>query len=198
MSEKFINSIYFHGSNTSSNLYDEVIARFRLDINIGNENPTSVSRILFGDDGKSNFDYLESTGSNWVVFVEDSEALKFESRNCPPKTLQDYLTRCISKIDPNVVIQMNYCDSTPFLIGTRFTKMSAYKNLWSCESELEFSGCIFCDDDDVSQEINELEDRGDFDTKVVSFQDLDLFIAEKKLEAYQKLRTNFDVDFIPR
>jgi len=171
MSEKITNTFTFYGNNEIYELEREIIKRFKQDREQGTDELTSVKRIFFGLEQKDDFNSLHKTGSHWTRYFGSTKKFELESNEYSLKQLQDHITRHATKIDPDVVIQMEYSDETFTLIGSRFTGISKNGDLLSSVFEQELN-YFFCDENDIEITKEELEENGDHDTEVMSHQSL--------------------------
>ena len=177
MSEKITNTYTFYGNENIKALELEMIKRFQHDRVQGNDEMTSVKRILFGLSQDDGFNDYEKTGSDLAYYFESADGFELESRQSALKALQDHITLCASTVDPDVIVKMNYVGNTPTVIGTRITCIDHSGKVLSitCDQELD---CIFCDEDDVIELTNQLESDGYKNPNVMSYQDLKQFIED--------------------
>jgi hypothetical protein len=130
------NRINLHGNHQILDLQKQILNRFLKDIDQKNNSDTAVKRIFFGLNEDSEFDWTEKTGADWTYFqLRYENPLIFISGFPTIKKLQDYITICASKIDPNVVVQLDYEDSGGVLIGTRLTTYLDDSEVESFEEE---------------------------------------------------------------
>ena len=132
MSEKYTSQIKFIGNKAVKVLYNEIVKRFQDDRIQGNPELTSIKRILFGLDGDAEFNSFEETGANWAYALDRKSELDFFSPNVPVHKLQDYITKYAAKVDPNVIVEMNYIGNTPELVGSRFTRIDEDGDFFAC------------------------------------------------------------------
>jgi len=130
------NWINLHGNHQILDLQKQILNRFLKDIDQKNNSETAVKRIFFGLNEDSEFNWTERTGTPWTYFqLRYERPLIFISSHPPIKKLQDYITICASKIDPNVVIQLDYEDLSGVVIGTRLTTCLDDSEVQSFEEE---------------------------------------------------------------
>ena len=130
------NRINLHGNPQIKDLEQQILNRFLKDIKQNKNSDTAVKRIFFGVDEDSHFDWTEKTGTPWTHFqLRDRRPLLFISRFPPVKKLQDHITICASKIDPNVLVQLDYEDISGVVIGTRLTTYLDKYEVLSFEEE---------------------------------------------------------------
>jgi hypothetical protein len=182
MSEKITNTFIFYGNEKIDDLEQEMIKRFQHDQAQGNDEMTAVKRILFGLQQDADFNNFAQLGADWACYFGSTKRFELESKQCGVVKLQDHITRCAAKIDPDVVVQMDYVGNTPTLIGTRFSCLSTTGEIIATTSE-EYLNCSFCDEVDVDDLIAELEENGEDDIEVMSYQSLKNLIATQKESA---------------
>ncbi len=172
MSEKIANTFTFHGNAEVKALEDEIVRRQTEDKNEGNNEIAAIKRILFGLQDSDSFDADQRMGAHWVHLLPSDGKLVFLSKQCAVAPLQDFITVHAAKIDPKVVVQMDYEGNTPTLIGSRFTAIDDDGDIVYGKAEEELD-CWFCDEDDVDALMADLESDGIANPSVMSFQQLD-------------------------
>jgi hypothetical protein len=122
MSKVIANIVVLHGSNAIKTLEQEIRKRFSNDLKRGNNKDSAIPRLLFGLSEEADFAWLERTGAHWAYFqARDGGHLIFISPRSSIPALQDHITTCAAKIDPNVIVQVDYEDIVGSIIGTRIT-----------------------------------------------------------------------------
>ena len=131
------NIVSLHGSTAIKKLESEIIKRFYTDGNKSNSNrDTAIKRILFGIDEASEFDWVGLVGAQWIYAYPRRDKLEFISRNSSAKKLADHIAFHASKVDPNVVVQLDYFDSEGDLIGTKFSTCNSDGQIVAAEAEV--------------------------------------------------------------
>ena len=115
------NKVTFHGNQLVKNLEKQILDRFYKDIAQKNNSETAIKRIFFGLDEESEFDWNEKTGAYWAYFQKRHDEIIFISGYPSIDELQKHLALHAAKIDPKVVVQLDYQDSEGVLIGTSLT-----------------------------------------------------------------------------
>ena len=130
------NIVSLHGSKAIKRLESEIIKRFYTDGKKSNSNrDTAIKRILFGVDEASEFDWVGLVGALWIYAYPRRDKLEFISRNSSAKKLADHIALYASKVDPNVVVQLDYFDSEGDLIGTKFSTCNSDGQIVAAEAE---------------------------------------------------------------
>ena len=119
------NKITLHGNAQIKDLERQILERLYKDAK-KNKASTSVKRVFFGLDEDAEFNWTEQIGTPWADFQKQDgkDEIVFISAHPPIKKLQEHITFYAAKIDPNVVVQLDYEDVDGVVIGTRLT---AYK-----------------------------------------------------------------------
>ena len=130
------NIFTFHGSKAVKKLESEIIKRFYADGNKSNSNrDTAIKRILFGVEESGDFDWVGRVGAQWIYAYPRRDKLEFISRNSAAKKLADHIAIYASKVDPNVIVQLEYFDSEGDLIGTKFSTCNSDGQIVAAEAE---------------------------------------------------------------
>lgn len=127
MARIIANHIVLHGNKNIKWLEKEIFIRIYKDSKKFGESRKSlgVKRIFFGLNDDQDFDWEKEIGSPWAYFQKQDgkDAIIFISPYPPIFALQDYITLHAAKLDPNVVIQLEYEDISGAVIGTRLTTL---------------------------------------------------------------------------
>ena len=112
MSEKIVNTFTFYGNEQVKDFEQALIQRFQQDRTQGNDEMTAVKRIIFGLSQDEDFNSYEMMGADWAWYFGSTINFQLESKQCSVTELQDYITLNAAKIDPNVVVQMDFAGNT--------------------------------------------------------------------------------------
>jgi len=190
MSEKITSTFTFHGNQAILDLEKEIIRRFKDDFDKGNNRYTSVTRLLYGMSESAEFDGYQLLGAYQCWYFGSTDKFEVETATCPPTKMHDYITAHAAKIDPEVVVQMDYIGFTPQLVGTRFACIGDDAELITGGSERELD-YHWCDEVDVDDLIEEGEDPDN----IMSFQELDELIDRVEYEAQDEFSSAGGRDF---
>ena len=193
MSEKITSTFTLYGNKAALELEQEIIRRFKADYDKGNDKYTSVTRILYGLDQDAKFDGYELLGAYQCMYFGSTHQLQIQSAVCPPFKLHDHIVNHMAKIDPKIVVQMDYIGNTPSIVGTRFLGISDDMELLSAESEEELN-YWFCDEDEMEEMLEDLREQGQDDQNVMSHQRLDEITEEMKQYAYDSFISSYGYD----
>ena len=120
------NKITLHGNQAVQDLEAQIRARFLFDSKKKRNGDTAIKRIFFGLDDDSDFDWLASTGAYWAYFDnrESIPQLFFISGYPALTKLADHIAIHAAKLDPKVVVQLDYDDIDGVVIGTSLSAVS--------------------------------------------------------------------------
>ncbi len=193
MSEKITSTFYFYGNQAIVDLEKEIIRRFKEDYDQGNDKYTSVSRILYGLDQETQYNGYELLGAYQCQYFGSTHKFEVMTATCPPLKLHDYIVENLAKIDPKVVVQMDYIGNTPNLVGTRFAGIDEYGDLISTESKEELD-YWFCDESDIEDLLEDIKERGQDERNVMSYQRLDEITEEMRQYAFDDFTSSAECD----
>lgn len=133
MARILANRIVLHGNKRIKRLEKEIFSRFYKDSKkFGqNRNSQGIKRILFGLNDGDEFDWEKEVGAPWGYFQlrDGKDPIVFISPYSAVAPLQDYITLHAAKIDPKVVVQLEYEDISGSIIGTRLTTYSSENSI---------------------------------------------------------------------
>lgn len=120
------NKITLHGNTAVQDLEAQIRARFLYDSKKKRNSDTAIKRIFFGLDDESDFDWLDKTGSRWGYFAESENVpqLRFLSGYPALTKLAEHIAIHAAKLDPKVVVQLDYDDVDGVAIGTSLHAVS--------------------------------------------------------------------------
>jgi hypothetical protein len=120
------NKFTLHGNQAVQDLEAQIRERFVSEAKKKNNRDTAIKRILFGLHDDSDFDWLASTGAYWAYFDnrESIPQLFFISGYPALTKLADHIAIHAAKLDPKVVVQLDYDDSDGVVIGTSLSTIS--------------------------------------------------------------------------
>ncbi len=154
---------------------------------------TAVGVILFGNSETSDENSYDQIGVKWVYAndLESDGELGFVSAWSPVIGLQDHIQSHLAKIDPQVVMVMNYDDEGPEFFGARLTLMNNGE-LVAFEDEIDTSGYAFASEDEVEEEQHRLdEENSDNSIEVVSWSELADYKTQCENRVIENAREKF-------
>ena len=135
MARILANHIVLHGNKDIKNLEQQIYDRLYSDSKKKYGSRTAVQRILFGLDENSEFDCEEKIGTFWTYFqARAKNQIIFISPFPSVSKLQEHITFYAAKIDPKVVVQLEYDDDPGAVIGTRLTTYTEAKGILTFKS----------------------------------------------------------------
>lgn len=133
MARILANRIVLHGNKSIKKLEKEIFTRFDKDSKKFGQNRDSqgIKRIFFGLGDGDEFDWEKEVGAPWCYFQlrDGKDPIVFISPYSAVVPLQDYITLHAAKIDPKVVVQLDYEDISGAVIGTRLTTYSSENSI---------------------------------------------------------------------
>ena len=118
------NRIKLFGNKHIDDLVAEIQKRIRADINKTNEREdlSLVERIFYGRDHSDIKWSYENIGSKWIYPSMDGvdDELVFITGGEPALGFQDHILKCASKVDPKVIVRLQYDDEMPNFVGARY------------------------------------------------------------------------------
>jgi hypothetical protein len=129
MARILANRLVLHGNKSIKKLEKEIFVRFNKDSKkFGqNRNSQGIKKILFGLNDGDEFDWEKEVGAPWGYFQlrDGKDPIVFISPYSAVAPLQDYITLHAAKLDPKVIVQLEYEDISGAVIGTRLTTFSS-------------------------------------------------------------------------
>ena len=193
MANLVTNRIRLIGNKSIINLAKEINRRFAVDFE-GNDSEvdtTIVGRILYGfDDERAHLSSL--IAAKWVyvnALLEEWEDLRLVSGNWAVKEIQDHILLHASKIDPKVIVYMEYSDEMPNFIGARYVLLDNNK-IQAFEAEFDFASSNVVDDDELDDAIEENSISLEFE-KVLNWDGVWELLGEQQLIAYKKMAARY-------
>ncbi len=120
------NKIKLHGNEEIQNLETQIRARFLSNSKKKKDTNSTIKGIFFGLNEDSEFDWVGNTGAHWAYFDnrESISQLFFISGYPALTKLAQHIAIHAAKLDPNVVVQLDYDDSDGVVIGTSLSAVS--------------------------------------------------------------------------
>jgi len=136
MARIIANHIVLHGNQEIKNLEQKIYDRFYADYKKKPKSKNAVQRILFGLDENAEFNFEEKIGTFWTYFEPRAKnQIIFISPYPSISKLQEHITFYAAKIDPKVVVQLEYDDAPGAIIGTRLTTYTESKGILTFKSQ---------------------------------------------------------------
>jgi hypothetical protein len=180
MSEKITSTFTFYGNQAALDLEKEIIRRFKEDFDNGGDKYTSVQRLLYGMNQEDQFDGYELLGAYQCWYIGSTEKFKVSTATCAPIKLQNHIAEYAAKIDPNVVVQMDYMGNTPQLFGTRVACFDKRRGILSGQDEVDLFNIALCYEDDLEEF---MEESGLDLNQTLTYERLDDLVEETKIFA---------------
>jgi hypothetical protein len=193
MANLVTNRIRLIGNRAIADLAKEINRRFAIDYERNNSeiDSTIVGRVLYGyEDDRALL--TNQIAAKWVyvnALLEDWEPLRLVSGNWPVKEIQNHILLHASKIDPKVIVYMEYDDEMPNFVGARYVLFDN-KKIQSFEAEFDFSHCNVVDDDELEGAIEENSEMKEFE-KVINWDGVWELLGEQQLISFKAMTSKY-------
>lgn len=193
MANLVTNRIRLIGNRSITDLAKEINRRFSIDFekNDSEIDSTIVGRILYGfEDDRAHLS--NQIAAKWVyvnALLEEWEDLRLVSGNWSVKEIQDHILVHAAKIDPKVVVFMEYSDEMPNFVGARYVLLDN-DEIQSFEAEFDFTHCNVVDDDELEDALEENLSSKHFE-KVLNWDGVWELLGEQQLIAYKEMTAKY-------
>lgn len=180
------NRIKLFGNSDIENLTTEITRRIEEDMEkTGKMQDLSlVERVFFGKEHSDSEWTYKNIGGKWIYVTfdsGDSDEFAFVTGWDPAFAFQDHILKCAAKIDPKVVVRLDYDDEAPNFVGARYVLLDK-GNIVSFQHELDTSEYTVVMEDEVESTKEELRSQDEDDSKVIWWDDIwSLLYDQKKL-----------------
>lgn len=187
------NRIRLIGNGAIKQLTQEINRRFTEDIKNNNyeTDTASVGRILFGYEGDKAY-LSDEMSAKWVHPdgpFDDWEPLRLISGWRPVTEIQDHILWYASKLDPKVIVYMEYEDEMPNFVGARYVLLDD-SEIQSFESELDTSNIGVVSEDEVDDYIEKNKDTKKFE-KIISWEELWDLLYQQQINAFKEMKSEY-------
>jgi hypothetical protein len=152
---------------------------------------TVVGKILYGyDDDKA--DLSKEMRAKWVHpdgQIEEWYPLNLVSGWWPVKEIQDHILRCAAKVDPKVIVYMEYDDEMPNFVGARYILLDNGK-IKSFESEIDTSNFNVVTEDELEELIENEEDDED-NQNTITWDDIWGLLHQQQSKALEAMQSQY-------
>ena len=173
MSNFVTNQIVLIGNEAIKNLAIEINRRFSIDWAKTGIDKTAVGRILYGLKGNSSL--LRSSISATSVFCEAPlgplDSLRLISERYPIREVQDHILRHASKLDPKLIVYMEYREEYPRFVGARYALIKD-SEIKAYEENIDTYGYTVVTEEEVDDIRNEFKADGDDPSTVITWEDI--------------------------
>jgi hypothetical protein len=183
------NRIRLIGNESIKQLAVEINKRFTEDCKKSGHqtDTTSVGRILYGYEGDKAY-LSDEMDAKWVHLdgpMDDWEALRLISGWRALTQIQDHILWYAAKLDPKVIVYMEYEDEMPNFVGARYVLLDD-SEIQSFESEIETRNYAVVSDDEVDEYIEKNKETKEYE-EVISWQELSDLLYKQQLIAYKEM-----------
>lgn len=187
------NYIRLIGNKSIEQLAIEINKRFTEDCKKNNyqTDTTSVGRILYGYEGDKAY-LSDEIDAKWVHLdgpLEDWEPLRLISGWRPIFEIQDHILLHATKLDPKVIVYMEYDDEMPNFVGARYILLDKGE-IQSFESEIDTSNLGVVSEDEVEEYIKQNNETNDFE-KIVTWDDIWGLLHQQQSNAFEAMLNEY-------
>jgi hypothetical protein len=184
------NHIRLIGNEAIENLAKEINRRLikELEKNDYEIDITVIGKILYGYDG-DNAKLSKEIRAKWVHpdgRIGDSDPLNLVSGWWPVKEIQDHILRCAAKVDPKVIVYMEYDDEMPNFVGARYVLLDNGK-IQSFESEIDTSNLNVVSEDELEELIENEEDN----QNTITWDDIWDLLHQQQSKALKEMQNQY-------
>lgn len=144
-----------------------------------------VGRVFYGLKADQAVLGQAEIGAKWIHDDHDYDGLGFVAGWDPAMGFQDHLLTYASKIDPKVIVLMEYEDESPNFVGARYVVMKD-GNIAEYESYLDLTTTSVVFDDDFEDALIENKATKEY-VEVIKWEDLYSKINDCRLIAFDDL-----------
>jgi uncharacterized protein (UPF0248 family) len=188
------NRIKFFGHQQIDHLVLEIKKRIREDMSRTNEmqDLSLVERIFYGEDHNDIEWSNNNIGGKWIYTTQDGDddELVFVTGWAPAFRFQDHLLKCVSKIDPKVVVRLDYDDEMPNFVGARYVLFDKGE-IVEFHNELDTDEYTVVMEDDVESTKEELREQDEDDSNVIHWGDLWSFLNDQKRLSLDEMKSEY-------
>ncbi|MBT8606384.1 hypothetical protein G6677_07915 [Polynucleobacter paneuropaeus] len=183
------NRIRLIGNESIKQLAVEINKRFTEDCkkNGYQTDTSSVGRILYGYEGDKAYlsDEMDAKWAHLDGPMDDWEPLRLISGWRALTQIQDHILWYAAKLDPKVIVYMEYEDEMPNFVGARYVLLDD-SEIQSFESEIETRNYAVVSEDEVDEYIEKNNETNEYE-EVISWQDLSDLLYKQQLIAYKEM-----------
>ncbi|QWE12493.1 hypothetical protein [Polynucleobacter sp. AP-Titi-500A-B4] len=186
----------FIGNKLIDDLVIEMNKRITDDIQIHSDyaDTSRVGRIFYGLTGQDAILGFDELGSKWIHDDQDYVGLGFVGGWDPVRGFQDHLLRHASKLDPKLIILMEYEDESPNFVGARYVLMKNGE-IAEYEYELDMTDTLVAYDSDYDEATSNNNETKEY-REVILWEDVSDKIAVCKEIAFREIKE--DNPWIPK
>jgi len=188
------NRIRLIGNDSIKQLAEEINLRFTEDCqkNRYQTDTSCVGRILYGYEGDKAC-LSDEMDAKWVYLdgpMDDWEALRLISGWSAVTQIQDHILWYAAKLDPKVILYMEYEDEKPNFVGARYVLLDD-SEIKSFESEIETRNFTVVSENEVDEYKEKNKETNEYG-EVISWQDISDLLYQQQQIAYKKMCSKYE------
>jgi hypothetical protein len=184
------NRIRLIGNKAIEQLSEEINRRFTKDYseNGCQSDNSIVGRVLYGYDDEEAYlqDEIEAKWAHLDGPMDDWEPLRLISGWKPLFEIQDHILWYAIKIDPKVIVYMEYDDEMPNFVGARYALFDDGQ-IQSFESEIDTSSFGVVSEDEVEKYTEENKKSNDFE-RIITWDDVWSLLHQQQSKAFEAMK----------
>ncbi|QWD38647.1 hypothetical protein G6671_07995 [Polynucleobacter paneuropaeus] len=129
-----------------------------------------VGRLFYGLEGRDAVLGEEALRSKWIHDDQDYDGLSFVGGWDPVRGFQDHLLKYASKLDPKLIILMEFEDEAPNFVGARYVLMKNGQ-ITEYEYELDMTDTLVTFESEYEEAVTENKESNEY-KQIILWQDL--------------------------
>jgi len=187
------NRITLIGNDAIKELSREINRRFNEDSHLNNDysDTSQVGRLLFGLFGDAAY-LSDKLNAKWVHVdggLGEDEPLRLISGWRPVFEIQSHILECASKIDPHVIVYMEYDDEMPNFVGVSYITLED-DEIIEFDIETDLSNCLVAYDGDYEDEFARNQETNEYE-QVLNWEDVWEIVSENRREAFEAMKARY-------
>jgi len=187
------NRISLIGNEAIKELSREINRRFNEDCRLNNNysDTSQVGRLLFGLSGDDAY-LSDKLDAKWVHVdggLDEDEPLRLISGWRPVFEIQNQILDCASKLDPHVIVYMEYDDEMPNFIGVSYATLEK-GSIIEFDIEKELRGWLVTFDSDYEEAFKANLVSKEYE-EVLRWEEVWDLMSDMRLEAFAALKARY-------
>lgn len=187
------NRISLIGNDAIKELSREINRRFNEDCRLTNNysDTSQVGRLLFGLSGDAAY-LSDKLDAKWVHVdggLDEDEPLRLISGWRPVFEIQNQILECASKLDPHVIVYMEYDDEMPNFIGVSYATLEK-GSIIEFDIEKDLTSYLVAYDSDYEEALKSNLSSKEYE-EVLRWEDVWDLMSDMRLEAFAALKARY-------
>ncbi len=187
------NRISLIGNDAIKELSREINRRFNEDCRLNNNysDTSQVGRLLFGLSGDAAY-LSDKLDAKWVHVdggLDEDEPLRLISGWRPVFEIQNQILECASKLDPQVIVYMEYDDEMPNFVGISYVVLEDGEII-EFDIETDLSNCLVAYESDYQKELARNQETNEYE-RVLDWDGVWEIVSENRREAFKAMKKKY-------